>query len=63
MADTEITFTRPSWGAREGDVGMRAEEVEGRRDREEEETTQKVFEKPWVARLIGPVLLERLLGD
>lgn len=23
-ADTEITFTRPSWGAREGDVQMRA---------------------------------------
>lgn len=54
---------------------MRAEEVEGRRDRgeeEEEETNpptpppppkKKVFEKPWVARLIGPVLLERLLGD
>lgn len=48
-------------GGRGGE--RRGEEVEGRRDREREETTQKVFEKPWVARLIAPVLLERLLGD
>lgn len=33
-SDTEITFTRPSWGVKEGDAEMRAEEVEGRRDRD-----------------------------
>lgn len=34
VGDTEITFTRPSWGVKEGDAEMRAEEVEGRRDRD-----------------------------
>lgn len=41
----------------------KVKEFEGSRDSEWEATTPKVFEKPWVARLIAQVLLERLLGD
>lgn len=47
---SSVTFTRPST---ETSMETGAAQVEAGADSEPEDTSQSVFEEPWVARLIG----------